>query len=99
MAGQSRRRESSLVAVFFREIFIDGLSGMALGLFSTLIIGTILGQAAGFLPSPVDGYVQSASLAAKTITGYLRRPAQPPPDPYGQNTHAVLCVLPSYAPV
>ncbi len=69
MAGQSRRRESSLVAVFFREIFIDGLSGMALGLFSTLIIGTILGQAAGFLPSPVDGYVQSASLAAKTITG------------------------------
>lgn len=24
------------------EIFMDGLSGMALGLFSTLIIGTIL---------------------------------------------------------
>ena len=24
------------------EIFIDGLSGMALGLFSTLIIGTII---------------------------------------------------------
>ena len=26
------------------HIFIDGLSGMALGLFSTLIIGTIIGQ-------------------------------------------------------
>lgn len=26
------------------NIFIDGLSGMALGLFSTLIIGTILKQ-------------------------------------------------------
>lgn len=28
------------------EIFMDGLSGMALGLFSTLIIGTILAQIA-----------------------------------------------------
>lgn len=28
----------------FRRVFIDGLSGMALGLFSTLIIGTILKQ-------------------------------------------------------
>ena len=26
------------------HIFIDGLSGMALGLFATLIIGTIMGQ-------------------------------------------------------
>ena len=26
------------------HIFIDGLSGMASGLFATLIIGTILGQ-------------------------------------------------------
>ena len=26
------------------RIFIDGLSGMALGLFSTLIIGTIIAQ-------------------------------------------------------
>ena len=31
------------------EIFIDGLSGMALGLFSTLIIGTILAQAGSLM--------------------------------------------------
>ena len=29
---------------FLSHVFIDGLSGMALGLFSTLIIGTILKQ-------------------------------------------------------
>lgn len=29
---------------YLNHIFIDGLSGMALGLFSTLIIGTILQQ-------------------------------------------------------
>ena len=29
---------------YLNQIFIDGLSGMALGLFSTLIIGTILQQ-------------------------------------------------------
>ena len=31
---------------WLRRIFIDGLSGMALGLFATLIVGTILGQIA-----------------------------------------------------
>ena len=29
---------------FLSKLFIDGLSGMALGLFSTLIVGTILAQ-------------------------------------------------------
>ena len=29
-------------------VFIDGISGMALGLFATLIIGTILAQIASF---------------------------------------------------
>ena len=29
---------------YLHRVFIDGFSGMALGLFSTLIIGTIVGQ-------------------------------------------------------
>jgi len=33
---------------WLHRIFIDGLSGMALGLFATLIVGTILGQIATF---------------------------------------------------
>ena len=40
------------------HIFIDGLSGMALGLFSTLIIGTILQQVGNL----VGGYTGSLYL-------------------------------------
>ena len=40
---------------FLSYIFIDGLSGMALGLFSTLIIGTILQQIGKLVPEDI-GY-------------------------------------------
>lgn len=50
-------------------IFIDGLSGMALGLFATLIIGTILDQISGFIPGIVGEYLFFASSVAKSITG------------------------------
>ena len=38
---------------YLNHIFIDGLSGMALGLFSTLIIGTILQQIGNFIPNNI----------------------------------------------
>lgn len=50
-------------------IFIDGLSGMALGLFATLIIGTILDQIASFLPEKIGVYFSFAALVAKALTG------------------------------
>ncbi len=50
-------------------IFIDGLSGMALGLFGTLIIGTILAQAGGFIPGVIGTYVTAVAGIAKSITG------------------------------
>ena len=50
-------------------IFIDGLSGMALGLFATLIIGTILDQIASFIPGVVGLYLSYAAMVAKSITG------------------------------
>ncbi len=50
-------------------IFIDGLSGMALGLFGTLIIGTILEQAGGFIPGVIGTYVVAVAGIAKAITG------------------------------
>ena len=53
----------------FNRIFIDGLSGMALGLFATLIIGTILGQIASFIPGTVGTYLTYVASFAKTITG------------------------------
>lgn len=51
------------------EIFIDGLSGMALGLFSTLIIGTIISQIGGLIGGTVGQYLVAISNVAKTITG------------------------------
>lgn len=51
------------------EIFMDGLSGMALGLFSTLIIGTILAQIAALIGGTVGAYLTAASNVAKTLTG------------------------------
>ena len=34
----------NLIKRYLNRVFIDGLSGMAMGLFSTLIIGTIIQQ-------------------------------------------------------
>ena len=56
----------------FTLIFIDGLSGMALGLFATLIVGTILGQIAsiGFLKATLVGkLLSSVASLAKTLMG------------------------------
>lgn len=51
------------------EIFIDGLSGMALGLFSTLIIGTIIAQVGTLIGGTVGNYLIAVSNVAKTLTG------------------------------
>ena len=51
------------------RIFIDGLSGMALGLFSTLIIGTIIAQIGTLIGGPVGSYLKAISKVAKTLTG------------------------------
>lgn len=50
-------------------IFVDGLSGMALGLFATLIIGTILEQIGGFIPGVIGNYVVLVAAIAKSVTG------------------------------
>ncbi len=53
------------------HIFIDGLSGMALGLFSTLIVGTIIQQIGTFIPGSVGEmvYVLGKVAAAMTSAG------------------------------
>lgn len=51
------------------SIFIDGLGGMAIGLFSTLIIGTILKQAGDLMGGQVGGYISSFALIAQRLTG------------------------------
>ena len=51
------------------HIFIDGLSGMALGLFSTLLIGTIIGQIGTLVGNEIGTYLIAISSVAKTVTG------------------------------
>lgn len=51
------------------EIFIDGLSGMALGLFSTLIVGTIIAQIGTLVGGTIGSYLIAIANVAKTITG------------------------------
>lgn len=54
---------------YLNRIFIDGLSGMALGLFSTLIIGTILVQIGNFVPGILGTRIIFVGTMAKFITG------------------------------
>ncbi len=51
------------------HIFVDGLSGMALGLFATLIIGTILCQIGSFVPGIAGVYIVAVGTIAKALTG------------------------------
>ncbi len=60
---------SSGIVRYLNHIFIDGLSGMALGLFSTLIVGTILAQVAAYIPGSIGQAVGFVASMAKALTG------------------------------
>ncbi|MCR5108189.1 MAG: PTS sugar transporter subunit IIC [Lachnospiraceae bacterium] len=51
------------------EIFIDGLSGMATGLFSTLIIGTIIVQIGSLIPGSLGANITMMGKIAQALTG------------------------------
>ena len=54
---------------FMNHIFIDGLSGMALGLFSTLIVGTIIQQIGSFVPGSIGNLLFVLGKIAAALTG------------------------------
>ena len=55
---------------YLNRLFIDGLSGMAFGLFSTLIIGTIICQIGSLIGDNTFGrYITDIGSVAKTVTG------------------------------
>ncbi len=59
-----------MVKKYLNRVFIDGLSGMAYGLFSTLIIGTIICQISLLFGGNTVGiYLNTIGNFAKTITG------------------------------
>ena len=51
------------------SIFIDGLTGMGLGLFATLIIGTIIKQVGDLMGGPVGAFLSVFGLFAQRMTG------------------------------
>ncbi len=69
----NKKKGSVILKKFLHKYFIDGLSAMALGLFATLIIGTILGQVGALIATYVNGNIGNTivyiSSLAKTLTG------------------------------
>lgn len=57
------------VKQYLYHVFIDGLSGMALGLFCTLIIGTILDQIGQLIGGTVGTYIIAVAGVAKSLMG------------------------------
>ena len=57
------------VKKILNKIFIDGLSGMATGLFATLIIGTIISQLGSFIPGVIGDYIYMMGKIASSVTG------------------------------
>lgn len=52
-----------------KRIFVDGLSGMAIGLFATLIIGTILEQVGTLLGGDIGHMIVMIASMVKVLTG------------------------------
>lgn len=51
------------------KIFIDGLSGMAQGLFATLIVGTIVQQIGTLVGGETGNYIFLVGKVAASLTG------------------------------
>lgn len=58
-----------MIKKYLNRVFIDGLSGMALGLFATLIIGTILSQIGTLIGGWLGEDIFLVGKIAQTITG------------------------------
>lgn len=54
---------------FLKRYFIDGLNGMALGLFCTLIVGLIIKQIGGLIGGSIGSFIVSVGAFASICTG------------------------------
>lgn len=69
MKKLDKKKVLTTVKNIFEHIFIDGLSGMALGLFSTLIIGTITEQIGVLIGGDIGTLIVLVSKVAKVLMG------------------------------
>ena len=58
-----------IIKKWCNRVFIEGLSGMALGLFATLLVGTIAQQVGEVVKGNVGYYIVVVAAIAKTLTG------------------------------
>lgn len=58
----------NLVKRYLNRVFIDGLSGMALGLFATLIVGTIIQQIANLIGGDIGALLFQVGKVAAAMT-------------------------------
>lgn len=58
-----------MIKKWLNRVFIDGLSGMAMGLFATLIVGTIISQIGTIVGGEIGNYMVMMSSVAKVLTG------------------------------
>ncbi|MCQ2604143.1 MAG: PTS sugar transporter subunit IIC [Spirochaetia bacterium] len=63
------KNDDNFLKRYSYHIFIDGLSGMAVGLFSTLIVGTILTQVGVLFGGSIGKFISCAAAVAKGLTG------------------------------
>lgn len=62
-------KEASLWQKFLKRYFIDGLNGMALGLFCTLIVGLIIKQVGSLIGGDIGAFVVCVGNIASVCTG------------------------------
>ena len=67
--NEGNGKKHGLIYNIAKEIFIDGLSGMATGLFATLIMGTIIVQISTLFSGSVATYVFLIGKVASVLTG------------------------------
>lgn len=59
----------NIIKKLYDRILIQGLSGMAFGLFSTLLLGTIIEQIGLYIQGEIGQYMVTVAAIAKTLTG------------------------------
>ena len=62
-------KEMNMLKKWANRIFIDGLTGMAHGLFATLIIGTIIQQIGNLIGGDIGNYIFLIGKVAAALTG------------------------------
>ena len=69
LTGFRKYMKEQNIEFSFNRIFIQGLGGMAHGLFASLLIGTILGTIGQFVPGAVGTFLAEVSAYTKEIQG------------------------------